>query len=232
MSAMDWALEATPQTPEEACLSQPFPEIVEAAVERGITSIVHFTRARPGLVGILDSSAIKSRRDLPQDARLKYAYEENAMDRSRDIPWHGYVNLSVTTINVSMFNSSRGWHPDAEWVIFEFKPEILGDPGVVFSTTNNAYTVAQHGRGLRGFEQMFAPRVPWGELGSVRTRRGRRPNQTTDPQAEVLYPLALSLVHLHTITVGDEGTYDTVVGALATFPRHTPDIVLKPEAFQ
>ena len=63
-------------------------------------------------------------------------------------------------------------------------------------------------------------------------RSGRQSNQTTDPQAEVLYPSALSLDHLHTITVGDEDTYVTVVGALANFPSYTPYIALKPEAFR
>ena len=229
---MDWAPEATPQTPEVASCSQPCPEIVEAAVERGITSIMHFTRTQPGLVGILDSSAIRARRDLPDDKRLRYAYEENAIYRDRDLPWHGYVNLSVSTINPNMFRSSKEWHPDAEWVILEFSPAILGDPGVVFSTTNNAYPTAHRCAGLRGFEQMFAPDIPWGYHGRVYTRIRQRSNQTTDPQAEVLYPSALSLDHLHTITVRDEGTYDTVVGALANFPRHTPHIDPRPEAFQ
>ena len=105
--------------------------MVRAAKNRGITRIVHFTRI-PGLVGILDSSAIKARNQLPEDARLKYVYEANAADRRLDQRWHDYVNLSVTDINPWMFRFSMREHEGATWVILEFGPELLGDPGAVF----------------------------------------------------------------------------------------------------
>jgi len=233
MIAMNWEPEATPKTADQLNSAPRCPIVVEAAVERGITSIVHFTRTNPGLVGILDSSAIKARRNLPDDKRLEYVYEPNAPYRGRDSRWIGYVNLSVTEINTRFFQYSQREHPDEEWVILEFSPEILADPGVVFCTTNNAYEeVVRRCEGLAGFNQMFAPVVPWGYQGSVCTRSGQQSNRTTDPQAEVLYPAALSLDHLHTITVGDEDTYDTVIGALASFPDHDPNITLKPEAFR
>ena len=232
---MDWAPEAIPQTEAQVRRVPRCPQVVEAAIERGITSIVHFTRARPGLVGILARSAVMARRDLPEDVRLRHVYEENAVDRSRDQPWHGYVNLSVTTINERFFQFSQSEHPHEEWVILEFGPEILGDPGVVFCTTNNAYDDVVHRcKGFQGFEQMFAPQVPWGYYGSFRIRYGQEPSETTDPQAEILYPFALSLDHLHTITVGDDATHDTVAGILFNL-RHKlprkPDIVQAPEAF-
>lgn len=232
---MDWALEATPQTEAQVRRAPRCPDVVDAASERGITSVVHFTRMQPGLVGILDSSAIKARRDLPKDIRLRHVYEPNAVDRSRDHVWHGYISLSVTAINLRFFRFSQREHPGEEWVILEFDPEILGDPGVVFSTTNNAYPVAQRATGLEGFEQLFAPAVRWGYQGSVHDRSGRQPNQTTDPQAEALYPFALTLDHLHTITVNDETTLYAVEAALSVLhyklPRK-PDIVLAPEAFR
>lgn len=228
---MDWEPEATPQTKAQVRRAPRCPEVVEAATERGIASIVHFTRTQ-GMIGILASSAIKARSDLANHDLVRHVYEPNAIDRSRDWPWHQYVNLSVTDINRRMFRSSRDWHPEAVWIVLEFSPEVLGDPGVVFCTTNNAYPVVHRGEGLAGFNQMFAPIVPWGHQGSICTRNGRQPNQTTDPQAEVLYPAALSLDHLHTITVGNEDTYDTVIGALASFPDHDPAIVQAPEAFE
>ena len=228
---MNWAPQATPQTREEARRAKPYPEVVTAAAKRGITSVVHFTRTR-GLKGILYASVVRARRDLPQDDRVKHVYEENAPDRSRDLLWHGYINLSVTEINMRMFNYSKQLHPDDEWVILEFGPEILADSGVVFCTTNNAYEVAYRCAGPRGFEQMFAPRVPWGHYGDVCNRSGRAPDQTTDPQAEVLYPFELSLDHLHTITVRDEDTYETANGSLYHFPSHNPKVVITPEAFR
>ncbi len=228
---MSWAPEAVPQSETEVRDEPRCPEVVNAAVERGITSIVHFTRARPGLIGILDSSAVKARRDLPEDVRLRHVYEDNAADRSRDCLWHGYVNLSITDINEWMFRASKKWHTEAEWVILDFSPEILGDPGVVFCTTNNAYPTAHRHAGLRGFAQMFASMVP-GYQGLGSTRSVRDPNQTTDHQAEVLYPSALYLDYLQSIIVGNEGTCDTVEAALAHSPHHAPNIAIAPEAFE
>lgn len=228
---MTWAPQAVPQTAEEARRSPRYPEIVVAAAGRGITSIVHFTRTS-GLKGIMSTSVVKARRDLPKDARVKYVYRENASDRSRDLPWHGYVNLSVTEINTHMFRRSEEWHPGEEWVILEFGLEILGDPGVVFCTTNNAYAAVVHrSAGPHGFEQMFAPSVPWGYYDSVCVRSNRARNQTTDPQAEVLYPSELSLDHLHTITVADEDTYESARAILSHFP-HDAEVAITPEAFQ
>ena len=227
---MTWAPEARPQSADEVRHAASCPEVVEAAVARGITSIVHFTRI-PGLVGILDSSAVKARSDLMRDTRLRYIAQENAPDRSRDVLWHDYVNLSVTAINRRMFQYSERQHPDAQWVILEFGPEILGDPGVVFCTTNNAYEVAHRCAGRPGFEQMFAEEVPWGHYGYVSTRGKKRPNQTTNRQAEVLYPFELLLDHLHTITVRDEETYEAAIGALSHFPVD-PGVAMASEAFR
>ena len=226
---MKWEPEAEPQSRKKVRQAPMCPEVVKAAEKRGIASIVHFTRI-PGLVGILDSSAIKARKQLPKDSRLKHVYEPNAVDRSLDKRWHRYVNLSVTNINPHMFWSSQRWHPGDAWVILGFGPQILGDPGVVFCTTNNIYPAAHRCRGLRGFEQMFAAEVP-GRYRSLSTRRGRVPRETTDPQAEVLYPFELSLKHLHTVAVPDDDIYDAVEAALALFP-HVPKIELDPEAFQ
>lgn len=227
---MTWAPEASPQSAEEVHNGSPCPEVVDAAVARGITSIMHFTRV-PALVGILASSGVKARGDLMRDTRLRYVAEENAPDRSRDVLWHDYINMSVTAINRRMFQFSERQHPDAQWVILEFGPEILGDPGVVFCTTNNAYEVAYRCGGLRGFEQMFAEEVPWGHHGSIHFRFAYESDRTTDPQAEVLYPFELSLDHLHTITVRDEETYEAVVATKANLP-HPSEIAHRPEAFR
>ena len=228
---MEWAPEAEPQSRDEVRRAPRCPEVVQAATERGVTSIVHFTRVRSGFVGILDRSAVKARRYLAQDLRLRHVYRENAPDRSRDLPWLGYVNLSVSAINVRMLRYSKRWHPREDWAILEFKPRILRHRGVVFSTTNNAYSVAHRATGLQGFEQMFSQVVPWGRKGSVRTRSDHEPHETTDPQAEVLYPFKLSLKHLHTVTVADDDAYEAIEAALSHFP-YAPKIKKDPEAFR
>lgn len=224
MISVEWAPEAEPQTIEEVRRSPSHPEIVAAAKKRGITSVVHFTSVPGGVVGILSSSAVKARRDLPSEQYVRHVYEENAADRSRDYLWHGYINLSVTRINLRMFEFSQRSHPNGKWAVLEFHPDILGYPGVVFSTTNNAYPVTHRCTGLRGFEQIFDSSIPWGYHGSIHTRRDHKSDQTTDPQAEVLFPYELSLEHLHTITVPDESTHDSVIGALAIFPNHKANV--------
>ena len=229
MSATKWAPEAKPQSRKEVRRAPRSPEVVAAAKKRCITSIVHFTTFE-GLKGILASGAVKCRKDLPGDELVKHVYEPNAVDRSLDKRWHRYVNLSVTNINLHMFRSSQSWRPGEEWVILEFGPKILGKRGVVFCTTNNIYPSAHRCRGLQGFEQMFAAEVP-GRYGSLNTRNHRAPYQTTDPQAEVLYPFELSLKHLHTVTVPDDDVEDAVAGARSHF-RHKPKIRKDPEAFR
>lgn len=224
-----WAPEAEPQSRKEARRAPLCPEVVDAAKERDITSLVHFTTV-DGLKGILASDAVKSRRDLPEDAAVKYVYEPNAVSRRLDRLWHDYINLSVTAINLRMFNFSAREHPDVEWVILEFGPEILGDRGVVFCTTNNIYPAARRGRGLPGFKQLFAPTMA-GRYGYPVNRGDRPSNKTTDPQAEVLYPFELALVHLHTVTVLDDDTEDAVDAALCHF-RYAPRIKKNPEAFR
>ena len=225
----DWGPEARPQSRETARSAPLCPEVVAAASERGITSIVHFTMKR-GLVGILASGTVKSRQVLSEDEFLQYVYEANTPDRRFDKDWLDYVNLSLTNINLHMFDFSQRQHPEDAWMILEFGPEVLGDPGVVFSTTNNIYPAAYRCRGLRGFEQLFAPSVP-GRYGDLSTREGRSPCQATDPQAEVLYPFELPLDHLHTITARDGETYDAAKAVRSTFD-HRPKIELNPEAFR
>ena len=227
---MGWAIEAIPKSAEDLGHTPSCPEVAHAAFEREITSIVHFTRTT-GLTGILHSSALKARRYLSEDYRVRHVYKPNALDRSRDWCWQGYANLSVTDINRELFGHSQRWDREADWVIVRFDPVILGDPGVVFCTTNNAYPTVQRGEGLSGFNQMFAAEVPWGCMGSVSTRRNRAPNQTTNPQAEILYPRELSLEHLQAVVVEDESVLETAQGILAHFPAHQPTVDLDPEAF-
>ncbi len=229
MNAGKQAPEAKPQTREQVQTALRCPEVVEVAVERGIASIVHFTTVK-GLVGILYSSAVKNRQDLPADELVQYVYEPNAVDRHFDQCWHAYVNLSVSAVNLHMFDFSRRKHPDAVWVILNFGPEILGDPGVVFCTTNNIYPSARRWVGLVGFEQLFAPNVI-GRYGRQIERDGTPTNRTTDPQAEVLYPYELPLTHLHRITVGNEEAYEAVVAALSHFPNR-PRVEIDPGAFR
>lgn len=226
---MEWAPEATPQSRDEVLSAPRCPEVVVAAQKRGVTSLVHFTTIK-GLVGVLASGEVKCRRDLPDDDLVRHVYEPNAANRSLDERWHGYVNLSVTNINLRMFNFSVRQRRIDEWVILKFGPKILRHRGVVFCTTNNIYPAAHRSQGLRGFEQMFAASVP-GWYGHELDRDGRLPCETTDPQAEVLYPFSLSLKHLHTITANNEDAYGNALDALSIYPGE-PTLNTTPEEFR
>lgn len=232
-SATGWLPEARPRELDEVSGLPRCVEVVEAARVRGVSEVLHFTTNK-GAVGILHDGAIKCRRSLPHEAHLEFIYRPNAADRSRDIAWHGYVNLSISRINRSMFASSRDWHDShgVTWVVFAFAPEILGDPGVVFTTTNNAYPTAHRAEGVAGFEQLFRDAIPWGYYGSVHRRQSTTPTyHTTDPQAEVLYPDAVSLERLSGIYVQDETCLEQIEGLLGVFDLDV-EPELRPEVFE
>ena len=82
---------------------------------------MHFTR-KSGLVGVLASGTVKCRQVLSEDEFLKYVFEANTPDRRFDKEWLDYINLSVTNINLHMFEFSQRQHPEDEWVILQFGP--------------------------------------------------------------------------------------------------------------
>src|ERR1700732_1298346 len=122
--------QATPLSPQQWANLPPRPEVVTAARRRGVTRVVHFTTVL-GIVGIISSRAVKSRKRLPTEKHLERVYRPNALARRGDVAWHDYVNLSVSRINVWMFDHSERWHADerVSWVLLSFAPDILGDPG-------------------------------------------------------------------------------------------------------
>lgn len=231
MTESDWAPKALPQTAMEAQAAAHYPSVITAAVDRGISDIVHFTRYS-GLVGMLATMDVKGRSYLTEEELVEFVYRPNALDRSRDASWHDYINLSVSSINTDLFKkASEEWHPNDDWIILTFEPKILGHPGVVFTTTNNAYPNVHRATGMDGFNQMFASAVPWGYHGSIHRRTDHTPAQPTDPQAEVLYPHSLHLDHLHSVVVPDDDVGDRVHAAL-DLSRLGPSIRCDPGAFQ
>ncbi|WP_419553563.1 DarT ssDNA thymidine ADP-ribosyltransferase family protein [Candidatus Poriferisodalis sp.] len=231
MSGSEWAPEDRPQTASEVQQAACFPAVVDEALDRDIADIVHFTRYS-GLVGILTTMDVKGRSYLSAEELVEFVYQPNAADRSRDASWHDYINLSVTGINTRLFRkASEEWHPNEDWVILSFEPKVLGDPGVVFTTTNNAYPNVHRATGLRGFRQMFAASVPWGYYGDVHHRHGHASAVPTDPQAEVLYPHSLALDGLQTVIVPDDDVGDRVHAALSLGPL-SPSIRCDPGAFR
>ena len=223
--------QARPRTPDEVEHLPPCPEVILAAEERGIRDVVHFTTVS-GAVGVLAAGAVKSRKRLPEEEYLEHVYRPNAAIR-KDREWLDYVNLSIARINDWMFGTSVRWHIKDEnpWVVLAFDPKLLGDPGVVFATTNNIYPACRRAEGLDGFRNLFADSV----VGRTwpRTERHNRADKPTDwptdRQAEVLYPGEVPCKYLRRIYVQREDTIETMHGVLAGLGssvsvRHAPKV--------
>ena len=219
-----------PRTTEEIASLPPCPEILSAAERRGVTQIVHFTTLKAA-VGVLSRWAVMSRKRLPQEEQLEFVYQPNASYR-RDSEWLNYVNLSVERINDWFLQASRRWHnaEGAQWVILAFSPRILTHPGVVFTTTNNAYPECLRAEGLAGFSQIFGELVT-GYNGRQFRRINIKPSWPTDRQAEVLYHGELSCEYLQRIDVQTERSHDDVHGMLGGLGLSVP-VHLAPEVFQ
>lgn len=187
-------------------------EIAQALQARGITEVVHFTTNR-GLVGVLRMGALLPRRSLRAEATLEHILQLNSIDRSRDLAWHGHVNLSLHRINAYFFQISRRWHElkDNYWCILSFDISIASAPKVVFTTTNNAYDPhVLRGEGVAGLQALFNSPITR-KPGWIASRAfNELPAHTTCPQAELLYPGPVPLEALRRIYVPDDDVYDEV----------------------
>ena len=206
------------------------PEVVQSAEARGVEEVLHFT-TRPGALGILAVRAVRNCLQLRKDQYLEHVYRPNAPAR-KDGEWLRYVNLSISRINDWMFGSSVSWRPGSGggWVIFSFRPQLLGDPGVVFATTNNIYPACRRGEGLEGFDSLFAD-VVLGRYQERHDRAGKGSGWPTDRQAEVLYPGELSCEYLQRIDVQSEDALEAIVAAVAVLGSEVP-VRVAPEVFK
>jgi hypothetical protein len=184
---------------------------------RGIREILHFT-TNCGLLGMLATRAVKSRKRLPDDAQLEFLFLPNT-DYRKDPEWIDYVNLSISKVNNRFLNWSRQ-QPRQDrlfWSILSFSPEILLHRGVCFATTNNIYTGVKRGMNGRDLDALFQPTVhQWGPYYAKRSTSIPEACPTCE-QAEVLYPGELSLAYLGKIYVTDHNCQDEVhamIGAL------------------
>jgi hypothetical protein len=208
--------------------------IEEIVAARGITEVLHYT-TNNGLIGILATGALKCRRDLPTDKYLEHVYEPACENRTRDADWHGFVNMSITRINSTLFDiASKKWHKNGDqwWCVLAFDPIILTHPGVVFTTTNNIYSGVVRGKGAVGLQRMFAPRVH--RWGAIHVTRSACPTDAcpTCQYAEVLYPNEVSTQHLRRIYVATDDHFDTASGQCATLDHDQVEIEINPDAFR
>ncbi|NWL10455.1 hypothetical protein DM793_03945 [Paenarthrobacter nitroguajacolicus] len=209
--------------------------VLDFVRERKIPEVLHFTM-KNGLLGILASEGVLSRDQLDEDKYVEHVYKANCEHRLKDADWISYVNLSISRINGRMLNVSERW-PDRDgqwWAVLSFDPEMLADPGVWFTTTNNTYPSCIRAPGLAGIQNMFSPKVTWGYYDTTIYRSSQMSEFfTTDPQAEVLYPGKVPLDYLRAIYVKSGENVDEIhhfLGGLNL--KLDVEITISPEVFQ
>ncbi len=182
--------------------------IAEIVDSRGITEVLHFTTHR-GVTGILASGVLRSRTALPQDEYLEFVRMNVCKDRSRDVQWHDYVNLSITSINQRLFRIARdNWHGSMPgwWCVVSFHPEILTHEGVWFTTTNNMYSGVKRAQEADGLELMFSQRNHQYLTHFAQRNADTPANQPTCYQAEALYPCGIPIDYIQKFYLADDDT--------------------------
>jgi hypothetical protein len=102
--------------------------IADRARAIGVSEVLHYTSEK-GVMGSIIVGAVLSRDEVENTEEVAYIYE-GVWDRSRDIEWIGHISMSLTEVNVDLFQRSRRNHPHWWWAIMSFPPEILDDEGV------------------------------------------------------------------------------------------------------
>jgi hypothetical protein len=169
------------------------------ARERGVTEILHYTSER-GVMGSVMKGALLSREQVENDPDVAFVFE--GIWGRKDHEWLDHISLSISRVNLDLFERSRRHFPDYWWAIMSFGVEILDHDGVWFTTTNNVYPCCKRGQGADGFEALFGPSIEWGRYGSRRMRSATCPDAwPTDRAAEVLYPTRIPLELLQRVYV-------------------------------
>jgi len=207
--------------------------IDDIVIQRKISEILHFT-TNEGLLGILYSGAIKSRKRLPQEKQLEYIYKPNAVFR-KDSEWLDYINLSISRINYQFFDvSANRWHRNRNiwWCVLSFDPVILSHHGVYFATTNNMYSGVRRDTGVTGLQALFENRITqWS--GKIVKRDSKLPaNLPSCPQAEALYPGELATDFLQRVYVSTGEDHDDICGQCAGVSHPEIEVKVLPEVFK
>lgn len=201
--------------------------------ERKISEVVHFTTNR-GLLGILLQQECKARALLSEDEYLESIYHENTKWRREDPKYWRYVNLSISEPNHSFLRtSSQKWwaNEDLFWAVLSFDPVTMTHPGVLFSPSNMGYEGITPVKGLPGAEALFADRVPYGFGRNTPPRGNREPHLPTNPQAEVLYPQAVSTRYLQRICVLTDEDAAKAEAIVSVSGHDEVDIIVDPVTF-
>lgn len=151
--------------------------IQEFVTERGITHLMHFTRASN-----LDS--ILTRGLLPRNTLIFEGFD--GLNDQYRIDGTNAVCLSIGFPNYKMFYGIQKDHADETWVILVLHPQALWDLDCAFCIANAASNGVtsiplEQRRGLASFQAMYAD---WPT--KLRAELNIPNHYPTNPQAEVL----------------------------------------------
>lgn len=203
--------------------------IAEQIRLRKIEKLIHFTTNR-GLVGVLATKKLLPRRLLGAEQMLEHVLQVNCCTR-RDTNWDGHTSLSISVPNRFFLKAAMRWHPDCWWCAIALDPNLMCDPDVVFSTTNNIYTGVKRGKDLPGFEALFEMAVNQYLNRWVRRSPTLPAWQPTDEQAEVLYPGKIDLSRAFAIYVADDETASKAEAAVETLGASRLQVSVVPDFF-
>lgn len=171
------------------------PDIIKYLDERGVTRLVHFTKAS-NLPRILADGELRDVVSLQGEMFKGFA----ASDSVRADGHTDKISLSIEYPNVFYHNAVRQrtiGYPD--WVFILVHPRVAAREGSLFSPCNAAKYGAPLVAGLQGLEACYAPEVRFGRR-FVRSAT-HAPQSPTDVQAEVLVPGPISLADITGLVV-------------------------------
>ncbi len=181
--------------------------ILEFIQSRNIQELLHFTTNK-GITGMLSTGSILSRYRLKIEKYIDYIRKYNCVDRSRDVLWHDYVNLSISVTNQRLFRIAKNyWHvnEDGWWCILSIDPEICTHENVIFTTT------------IKGLSQIFDNSIVRWSGNTVQRTKNCSQKIPTCFQAEILYPQKVSLEYLKNIYVPNSEIADKLAGIISVF---------------
>lgn len=204
--------------------------IKQAATQRGITRLCHFTPSRNLVHIATDPQGVLASQHLQDDDKAVF----NPTDAHRFDGFPDHVCCSIEYPNAWYFRKARGQdRVFNDWVVLFIKPHHLWAPGTRFCQRNAAANSGRNAReGAEAFDGMFAPSVI-GAYDRSYTRSSSHPDfLPTDEQAEVLIPDRVAREDLLGIGVADESQAKREIARLETLNVQLPRVLVAPDLFR
>lgn len=204
--------------------------IREAAMQRSITRLCHFTPSRNLVHIATDPQGLLASKHLSDDEKAVF----NPTDVNRFDGFSDHVCCSIEYPNAWYFRKARGQdRVFRDWVVLYIKPHHLWAPGTRFCPRNAAANSGRDAReGFDAFDGMFEPSV-LGAYDRTYTRSSTHPGfLPTDEQAEVLIPDRVSREDLLGIGVANESQAKREIARLETLNVQLPRVLIAPDLFE